>query len=295
VSRKRFLLASSLTVLGFVATVSASEAQVRGRRVVVAPVFVGGYYSPFWSYDPWFGFGYQYPIGPYPYGYPVRFAPREASVRLEVQPSNAEVYVDGYYAGIVDDFDGTFQRLHVEPGEHEIELFLDGFRTVRQHLYLTPNNTVKVKYAMERLAAGQQAEPRPQPLNPPQTETQPGPYPQGPVNRRGARVAPPGMPPGPPPPGPPGPPPGPGAPPRGDASTYGSLAIRVQPGDVEVLIDGETWHGPESQDRLVVEVPEGPHTIEIRKPGYRTFVTQVQVRRGQTTPVNVSLRTQDEK
>ena len=40
----------------------------------------------------------------------------------------------------------------------------------------------------------------------------------------------------------------------------------------------------------MVEVAEGSHTVEIRKAGYRTYVTQVDVHRGQTTPLNVSLR-----
>ena len=64
----------------------------------------------------------------------------------------------------------------------------------------------------------------------------------------------------------------------------------MQPGDAEVSIDGENWRGPGAQDRLTVEVAEGSHTVEIRKSGYRTYVTQVDVRRGQTTPLNVSLR-----
>ena len=64
----------------------------------------------------------------------------------------------------------------------------------------------------------------------------------------------------------------------------------MQPGDAEVSIDGEPWRGPGGQDRLTVDVPEGSHTVEIRKSGYRTYVTQVDVRRGQTTPLNVSLR-----
>ena len=76
---------------------------------------------------------------------------------------------------------------------------------------------------------------------------------------------------------------------QGNAS-YGSLAIKVQPGDAEVSIDGEAWRGPGGADRLVVEVAEGSHTVEIRKTGYRTYVTQVDVHRGQTTPLNVSLR-----
>ncbi|MBI3403060.1 MAG: PEGA domain-containing protein [Acidobacteria bacterium] len=31
------------------------------------------------------------------------------------------------------------------------------------------------------------------------------------------------------------------------------------------------------------------HRVEIQKPGYRRFSTEIQVRRGETTPLNVSL------
>src|SRR3954466_1797342 len=56
---------------------------------------------------------FQYP--PYP-GY--RLAMPESDLRFEVKPKEASVYIDGYFAGKVDEFDGTFQRLHVTPGEH---------------------------------------------------------------------------------------------------------------------------------------------------------------------------------
>jgi hypothetical protein len=85
---------------------------------------------------------------------------------------------------------------------------------------------------------------------------------------------------------PPGSDPGGGQPQSG----YGTLSVRVQPGDAEISIDGEPWRGPAGQERLVVELAEGSHTVEIRKSGYRTYVTQVDVRRGETTPLNVSLR-----
>ena len=85
--------------------------------------------------------------------------------------------------------------------------------------------------------------------------------------------------------------------PRGgtQAAGYGTLAIRVQPGDADVMIDGEKWRGPAEQDRLMVEVSEGSHTVQNSKSGYRTYVTDVQVRRGETAPLNVSLRSQDEQ
>jgi hypothetical protein len=288
---KKLLTFFTLAVVVLIASATTSEAQGfrRGSRVVV----VGGYYpyaNPYWFGDPWYGYAYPWrPYGPYGgyYGLP------EASVRLEVTPRDAEVYVDGYYAGTVDDFDGAFQRLHVEPGEHEIEVYREGFRALRQKVYLTPDNTFRIRQALQPLAPGDQPEPRPQPLNPPPTaqggqpQTQPAPGTQIPRARTGRRMPPPQQ----------GPDPRSGQPPdqRGGqtASAYGTVAIRVQPADAEVSIDGDNWRGPGGgQDRLVIDVAEGSHTVEIRKSGFRTYVTQVEVRRGETSTLNVSLRTE---
>ncbi len=57
----------------------------------------------------------------------------------------------------------------------------------------------------------------------------------------------------------------------------------------QVLIDGETWRGPQGDERLLVQVPEGPHHVEIRKEGRRSFATDITVRSGETVPLNVSL------
>lgn len=288
---KHFALLCGLSAFVLVSSAATIEAQggrgrghghTRGRVVVVGGGYYAPYYNPYFFADQWYG--YQYPYPPYGYGY--RLSPPDASVHMDVKPREAEVYVDGYYAGVVDDFDGSFQRLHVDPGEHVIELYLDGYRTVKQTVYLTPDNTFRIKYQMERLGPGETPGPKPQPVEPPRAQDggQPRmrqPMGRGPVGQR--------MP----------PPPRPNPPqqqspdnPRGGQgnSAYGTLAVRVQPGDAEISIDGENWRGPGGQDRLVVEVAEGSHTVEIRKAGYRTYVTQVDIRRGQTTPLNVSLR-----
>jgi uncharacterized membrane protein len=73
---------------------------------------------------------------------------------------------------------------------------------------------------------------------------------------------------------------------------FGSIALRVQPGDASITIDGQAWTGAPDQDRLVVELGVGTHTVEIRKDGYRTYITDITVRRGETTPLNVSLTKQ---
>jgi len=84
----------------------------------------GGYgyggYDTFGGW-PYSGYGATYPFDP----------PEESgSIRLEVEPKDAEVFVDGYYAGIVDDFDGHFQKLDLIPGPHHVEIRRPGYETL---------------------------------------------------------------------------------------------------------------------------------------------------------------------
>jgi hypothetical protein len=213
---------------------------------------------------------FRYP-GPYPYG-GYRYGP-ESDLRIDVTPKEASVYVDGYFAGTVDEFNGTFQRLHVLPGEHEIVIYLDGYRSIRERLYLGPRATRKIVGTMDRLAPGEAPEPAPQPVEPP------APAAGSPGRRPGARR---GLPP---------PPPDAtrGASARPRDAQGATLIIRVQPADADVLIDGERWRGPEGEDRLVVQVTDGRHRIEVRKEGYDPFTTEVDVRGGESVPLNVSL------
>ncbi len=54
------------------------------------------------------------------------------------------------YAGLVDDFDGTFKHLQTTPGGHTITLHLEGYRTVTENIYVRPDETVKMKDTMEK-------------------------------------------------------------------------------------------------------------------------------------------------
>lgn len=232
----------------------------RGSVVVAAyyrPLFVPLFYDPF--YDPWW---YPYPFGWYPpYGY-YGLVHGTAPVRLQVTPRETEVFVDGYYAGTVDDFDGVFQRLHLEPGGHEVTLYLAGHRTERRNIYLQDRGTFRLHHTMEPLAPAETGEPRPAaPARPPDRR---GP---GPDDGRAPR---------------------PDDTVRGDPS-FGAIAIRVQPADAEVLIDGERWEGPRDDEALVVQVAPGTHRIEVRKDGYRSYTTEVGVTAAETSPINISL------
>src|SRR5690606_4131496 len=73
----------------------------------------------------------------------------------------AEVFVDGYLMGIVDDFDGPFQRLHLEAGEHTLEVYRAGYRVGRQKIFIGPHATLRVRYDLVKLGPDEAPEPRP--------------------------------------------------------------------------------------------------------------------------------------
>ena len=231
---------------------------VRGRVV-----FVGGYF-----YDPFFGPYPWWPRAQYPYAYFPMYDNR-AEVRMLVTPTQAAVYVDGFYAGIVDDFDGFFQRLPLSPGGHDIVLYLEGYRTVHQRLYLMPGSGFKLQYRMEQLSAGETTEPPPlaPPVPPPPVDTFIPPR----TPPRRALLPPPQV---------------PGTPPQ--AETFATLMLRVQPASAEVTIDGERWVSSDGE-RFVVEVAAGPHRVDVSKRGYQRFSTEIQVPEGEPTSLNVSL------
>jgi hypothetical protein len=58
-----------------------------------------------------------------------------------------------------------------------------------------------------------------------------------------------------------------------------------------VLIDGQPATS-QGQDTLVLDVSEGRHVIQVRKTGYVGYLSEVEVRRGETTTLDVTLRTQ---
>jgi uncharacterized membrane protein len=64
----------------------------------------------------------------------------------------------------------------------------------------------------------------------------------------------------------------------------------VQPTDAQVTIDGQRWVTSDD-GHFLVQVPVGAHRVEVSKSGFRQFATEVEVRDGETTPLNVSLMT----
>jgi hypothetical protein len=86
------------------------------------------YYPGAYSYPAYYSYPRYYGYSSGNYGGYVRGA--QTRLRIIDAPPDAEIYVDGYYAGLVEDFDGVVQHLEVTPGPHQIEIRATGFEPI---------------------------------------------------------------------------------------------------------------------------------------------------------------------
>jgi hypothetical protein len=149
----------ALLLAALIFTVSAAaQAEPFGRfgiRVGPRASFGIGIGRPF--YDPFWG--PYYPYGLYPGGYPYVGQNLIAKVHVEGVPKETQVFVDGYLAG-------TAGTVATTPGGHAITLFLPGYRTVTQNIYVRPGSTFKMNDTMDKLSAGEVSAPPPSPVPP---------------------------------------------------------------------------------------------------------------------------------
>ena len=61
------------------------------------------------------------------------------------------MFADGYYVGIVNDFDGVFQHVNLEAGEHHIEIEAPGFEPVAFDVLVQPGRTITFRADMDRV------------------------------------------------------------------------------------------------------------------------------------------------
>jgi hypothetical protein len=227
-----------------------------------------GYYNPYdYWYSPYYYSGY--------YGYSPSYYRRSrgygsyrdnGSLRIIVDPEKTRVYVDGYYAGVADDFDGIFQRLNVPPGRHDITLKLEGYRTQHFKVYVPVDDTIKIHYDMVRgtgEATSDQFAGRPA-----------GDYARiedmdddgyrgrGDDDDRYARR-------------------------DRDQGDTGSVLLQVNPRDASVYVDGE-FRGSGRQSTNLRLRP-GRHRIEVVRPGFRTVEREVEVESGRSTEIQFDL------
>jgi hypothetical protein len=143
----RSVLLAAALIVTLSATAQAEPFRHGGFGVRLGPRIgfgVAGFYDPFW--------GPYYPYGAYPYGvvHPTGW------VRVKGVHNVTEVFVDGYLAGTA----GTVSKT---PGGHAITLFLAGYRTITQNVYVRPDSTFKMNDTIEKLGAGEVSAPPPSP------------------------------------------------------------------------------------------------------------------------------------
>jgi hypothetical protein len=134
--------------------------------VVIPPGYYGGYYYPWWLgvgygaayaggyyggyYDPWYG-GDPDGAGCGGGGQSSYSSDEEGSLHLKVKPREAEVYVDGYYVGLVDDFDGIFQKLHIISGPHHVEVRAAGYEPLVFDVRITAGQGTTYQGELKRI------------------------------------------------------------------------------------------------------------------------------------------------
>ncbi len=185
----------------------------------------------------------------------------QGALDLDLRPDRAEVYVDGIYVGVADQFDGHPTHLWLDEGTYELAFYLDGYETIVRQYTIYPGVTVKVDDRMRRgqamppagpigdlyPAPGDSAAPRP--------ETRP---PAAPSN-------------------------------TGDG---GRIVIAASPGDAAVYLDGHFVGTAEEIGALGTGliVEPGDHVVEIIRPGYQSQRVPVSVAAGERLEVELDLR-----
>jgi hypothetical protein len=183
------------------------------------------------------------------------------SVRVLVDPAESRVYVDGYYAGTVDDFDGLFQRLNVSSGRHEIALKLEGHKTHRMRVYVAPDSTLKLHHELEK-GVGESFEDLSK--DAPESEARRDEELDRRWSENEARAE------------------------KDELTAIGGrLELSIRPEDASVYVDG-AFRGS-AVEASTLRLAPGRHRIEIVRPGYKTLEKEVEVAPGQTTNLKVEL------
>jgi hypothetical protein len=72
------------------------------------------------------------------------------ALRLKVKPDTASVYVDGEFVGPVNKFDGIFQKLHVDGGNHRVEIRAPGYQPLTFNVRIEVDHTETYRGELEK-------------------------------------------------------------------------------------------------------------------------------------------------
>ena len=75
-----------------------------------------------------------------------------ATIKINVNPSRAAVFLDGRFVGHVGEFGRVWRALKVAPGTHQIRIALPGYETFQTDINPLPKQKVEVKTDMVKSA-----------------------------------------------------------------------------------------------------------------------------------------------
>ena len=197
-------------------------------------------------------------------------------MRTLVEPAKARVYVDGYYAGVGDDFDGLLQRLNISPGRHDITFKLEGYNSHTFSVYAGRDQTIKLRWDMvrgnsetrdtlrddsdrsdsryeDRDREGDRDRDMDREAERDRESARDRDRSREVDSDRAERKY---------------------VPPSKEAGR-GEVLLDIEPADASVYVDGEFYGKASQVTRL--ELSAGPHRIEVVRPGYRTEETEIDV------------------
>lgn len=109
------------------------SAMARGR--------VGVFVGPSFGYGYWGGFGPYYGYWGAPYGASISRPPNMGVVRLDTKLKDADVFINGTYAGSV----GQLKSMNLRPGAYEIEVRAIGHEPYDQRVFVVAGKTLKLR------------------------------------------------------------------------------------------------------------------------------------------------------
>jgi hypothetical protein len=233
-------------------------------------VYSGGWYSSWYSpwYSPFYG-GYAGYYSAYPgYYYGRAYLPDVSFIDTDIQPEKTEVYLDGDYAGTVDDFDGFPQYLAIRPGRHMLTFKADGYKTVTKSVRVARGAVLQMDFS---LTEGSGEEPVPGKkeeegiaASDPDARAESGEV-RGRVEMAEAE--------------------------NSQEAGPGLIRLRVAPADASVYLDGEFIGTASRVSRLHgdLRLAPGEHRIEVVRPGYRAISRTVEVVAGDRLTLDLDL------
>jgi hypothetical protein len=88
--------------------------------------------------------GFAQPPEPRGVGVAIPSDPRAGAVDVNIKPSHAQVFVNGFYSGVIDDFDGFPRYLWLREGGYELAFYLQGYETMVHRVVVSRRKTLRL-------------------------------------------------------------------------------------------------------------------------------------------------------